>query len=398
MKKILTILFFLTPILSLFAQQNLSDGYIITNSNDTIHGQIDLRTPTINQQRCTFVHASNNSKIYLPGEIKGYRYINEGKFYISKTITVDNSEQLIFAEYLVQGGLSLFYFEKEGLAYFIFEEEGKESFYITKHPPVEVDRRMKEDTKYVGLLRYYFRDSSPTILKLIDKSKFYQKSMIKIAKQYNDENCLNPGQSSCIVFENDSPDKFGLQLKFSAYTGIQNGTYSGHLYEASTTFPLIGAQVYINNPRWSKSLGAILDLSFSKIEKESPQLKSKTTSSYNILKYDMYNMSAKLGLRYTYSKYRLRPSIEGGLSTIYIIKNESTKSYWNKETVIYEEGYDPRKFHIGWYIGAGLEYNIVKDQFIFIRFNYDKHNKADYMQDNSKDYISIWQVKVGYTF
>ncbi|WP_101689916.1 outer membrane beta-barrel protein [Dysgonomonas massiliensis] len=398
MKKILAILFFLTPILSLFAQQNLSDGYIITNSNDTIHGQIDLRTSTINQQRCTFVDASNNSKIYLPGEIKGYRYINEGKFYISKTITVDNSEQLIFAEYLVQGGLSLFYFEKDGLAYFIFEEEGKEHFYITKHPPVEVDRKMKEDTKYVGMLKYYFRDSSPTMMKLIEKSKFYQRSMIKIAKQYNDENCLNPGQNSCIIFENDNPDKFGLQFKFSVYTGIQNTTYSGHLFDASSTFPLLGGQVYINNPRWSKSFGFVVDLSFSKMKKESQKLKSPITSSYNILKYDMYDMSVKLGLRYTYSKYRLRPSIEGGLSSAYIIKNNSTWASASNSTIINRQDYDVRKFHIGWYVGMGVEYNIIKDQFIFLRFNYDKFSETDYMQTSGTDHISLWQLKLGYTF
>lgn len=83
---------------------------------------------------------------------------------------------------------------------------------------------------------------------------------------------------------------------------------------------------------------------------------------------------------------------------VYIFKNNSasTRDNFGNEPVVRD--YDVRKFHIGWYIGAGVEYNVVKDQLIFARFNYDGYMKSDMTQENGEDHISMWHLKVGYTF
>lgn len=221
MKKTLLILFilFVSAVTSL-AQENLVNGYVITNSNDTIYGLIDLRTASINQDRCILVTNDNRKQTYLPGDIKGYRYSDVGKMYISKNVELNDQELLIFAEYLVQGGLNLFYLEYDKQVYYLFEEDGKQSLYITQGSPRVDESKVLFDTKYKGKLMYYFKESSKTTMKLIESSGFNQKSMIAIAKQYNDENCLNPDQASCIIFENKAPDIFGIQAKFSVYTGI----------------------------------------------------------------------------------------------------------------------------------------------------------------------------------
>lgn len=399
MRKVLLISFILfVPLIKLLAQENLVDGYIITISSDTVYGQIDLRTSTVNQQKCVLVTNDNQKQTYLPGDIKGYRYSDVGKMYISKNVELNDQELLIFAEYLVQGGLNLFYLEYDKQGYYLFEEDGKQSLYVTQGSPRVDESKVLFDTKYKGKLMYYFKESSKTTMKLIESSGFNQKSMIAIAKQYNDENCLNPDQASCIIFENKAPDSFGIRIKFSAYTGVQNGTYYGHLSEGSSMFPLIGGQIYAYNPRWSNSFGVLLDLSFSRIEKEQSKLKKEYVNRYKYVDYDMFDLSAKLGVRYTYSKHRLRPSIEGGLGLVYVLTNNSSfvRDNFDKEPIVRE--YDVRKFHIGWYVGAGIEYNILKDQFIFARLNYDGYMKSDMTQVNGEDYIGLWQLKVGYTF
>ena len=85
MKKI--ILFAIMAIISVvaMAQQNLRDGYVITLQGDTLQGVIDFRTASMNTKRCVFKqNGATEFKTYLPGEIDGYRFINNGIYYVSK--------------------------------------------------------------------------------------------------------------------------------------------------------------------------------------------------------------------------------------------------------------------------------------------------------------------------
>lgn len=403
MKKIILLLTLLICITDLFTQINFSNGYIITNSNDTIYGQIDLRTTTLNQEKCTFKSSTAEEHVYKPQDIKGYRFTNAGKFYISKTITVEDYQKLIFVEYLVQGGLDLFFFEYNKQKYFLFEEAGKDPIYITQIPPKEIDNKIHIDRKYIGYLAYSFRNSSPEMLNSIKKSAFNQSSMIAIAKQYNDENCLNPEENSCIIFENKKPDFTGVMCNISVYTGVQIGSYDGYYRKGRSTFPMIGAQLYIINPRWSNSIGGVIDLSFSKIDSKSPtkEAPKEDTHEYrykNYFDYDLFNLSAKLGLRYTFGNSKLRPSLEGGFSSSYFFKNSSTKTFVSNRDENIESKLDVRKFHHGGYISARLEYRIKKSQAVFLQFNYDYYLKAEYTPEGLGENLKLMHIKVGYTF
>lgn len=391
MKKTLLLVFLSILLVNITAQENLSAGYIITNSNDTIYGDIDLRTPVINQQKCTFISENNQEQTYLPGNIKAYRYTNAGKFYISKNVTIENREYSLFAEYLVQGGLSLYYIEMDGFGYFLFEEDGNEPFYVTKRPDKIIDGKTVFDNKFRGILIYRFQNENPSFIKLIEKAKFDQKSMIAIAKQYNDNHCLNPDQESCTIFENKNPDVSGVSAKFSIYTGLQNTIYSGYRLDGKELFPTIGGQIFVYNPRWSQSFGALLDLSFSRMKDEYVPEKQWMPQ----VRHEIYTLSARIGLRYTYNKFRLKPSLEGGLSNTFIVKNNSTEFY---ESANYELDYRVRKYHIGGYLGVGLEYNTLKTQSVFVRFIYDLYAKSDRSQSGATDHIKVWQVRLGYTF
>ena len=85
MKRLFTFLLLVVSIALSQAQNNFKNGYIITNNNDTIWGEIDFRVDELNAQRCKFRQDKNSeTKIFLPGEIQAYRFSKEGKYYVSK--------------------------------------------------------------------------------------------------------------------------------------------------------------------------------------------------------------------------------------------------------------------------------------------------------------------------
>jgi len=129
MKKI--ILFVLMAVFSVaaMAQQNLRDGYVITLQGDTLQGVIDFRTASMNTKRCVFKqNGATEFKTYLPGDIDGYRFINNGIYYVSKPVIADDgSRELVFAEYVIRGNMSLYQIGADEMV--IVDEDGNEASF-----------------------------------------------------------------------------------------------------------------------------------------------------------------------------------------------------------------------------------------------------------------------------
>jgi len=94
-KKDLIISFLLLTLsLNGYSQNDWRQGYIIENSDDTIYGLIDYRSPKSNSQYCYFRESEQVETIkYSPKQIKGYRYVY-GKYYVSKSIKINEIERL----------------------------------------------------------------------------------------------------------------------------------------------------------------------------------------------------------------------------------------------------------------------------------------------------------------
>ncbi len=112
-----------------YAQKNLREGIVITLAGDTLHGDIDYRTDAINAKQCVFIaDGAKEAKTYLPGEIAAYRFLDNGRYYVSRTIPSEDKlfEQTLFLEYLVRGQMSVYYLPVINGGLFYFEnEEGK---------------------------------------------------------------------------------------------------------------------------------------------------------------------------------------------------------------------------------------------------------------------------------
>ena len=145
------------------AQSDFRPGYIISNSQDTIFGQVDYRGDIRNMKICTFIpEGQTDEKEYYAGDIYGYRYSDNGKFYVSKFIDTDKLTDTVFVEFLLEGIANLYYYEKPQYATYLIEQEYG-SVYELANDDVYSERDGKVYTtksqRYIGVLKYVFADA-----------------------------------------------------------------------------------------------------------------------------------------------------------------------------------------------------------------------------------------------
>ena len=385
------LILFITLCLStiLCAQSNYEYGYIITNQQDTISGWINLRTNKNNQKRCEFKSDLNlAAKIYLPEDIAGYRFTNSGKYYVSREIRINETSQKVFLEFLVKGIMSLYYYEDEVDYYFFEKPDGK--MEIINQQPERIEGMVAyQDNKYKRQIQYLFRDYQ-SIAQKADKLKFDQESMIGVVEEYHKEVCTTG--ESCIIFKNEHPDDNGLRCKFSIYTGLQISTYNFDNYtqaaqSKSNASPVLGVQVNLMNPRWSNSISALLDVSFSQFKGNLSKLIYYRYIQYIGIEaptYESVASSIRLGVKYTYPKYKISPTVEAGPAYTYLKGKNETNFL--------------RHSYFGYYFAAGADYKIKTSHAIFIRLVYENYPFTDGTEIYGNDKISFPHIKAGYTF
>ena len=383
-------IFILYSILSTFSQSNYKEGFIITNANDTIWGQIDFRTDYTNSLVCKFKQDEKaTEKVYKPGEITGYRFLNEGKYYVSRTVEIDSLKRTVFLEFLVQGILNLYYLP-EGNGYYFFENKDGVMISTTqKSDKITNDNKMKIDNRFKGVISYVFRDDIPLAIQT-SKAEFNHKSMIEYTKEYHNQMCESG--EKCIIFENDYKKKF-TKFDFSAFSGVEFNDikfndinyFDINLFKMLSFSPIVGIGLNISSPRLIKSISLMLDATLSKIA-------GACDYSYS-LSYFQYSFSGMKsnfsgGLEYIYQKGKIRPALSVGVSYRFLFNLNSTlrENYQIRENEIFAQ--DLSK---GIKAGLGIDYQIKGNQFIIMRFLYSK-------QVNYYDMNNTYQLKIGYKF
>ena len=391
---------FLSLFISLIvnAQNNFKSGYIITNTNDSVAGLIDFRTDETNSQVCRFkVDEKAPLQLFYPGSIAKYRFINEGKYYVSHSITIDNEILQVFLEYLVSGMMNLYYYKKplSEQEYYFFEGEKGEMIPVTKKPDEIVNMKLVSDRHYIGTLNYIF-NNYPTIQKDINSTLFDRGSMIKLTKEYHALTCTTGEE--CIDFENDYKKTYVL-LKFSIYGGIQVNNYIFYdklleFFEPATSLtPVIGGQLRISSPRWIKSLSLLADLSFFSIKGEKDYINSELTN-YRKYKFNTFTTALRINALFSYPSGKFRPVVEGGLSFyINAVKYSSLYTETNFVPIFFNtiDNYSlPKTSLWGFNCGTGFDYLIGNDRSLFCRLSVE--------QVTNFNVIKSAQLKLGLTF
>lgn len=380
---------------SLNAQNNYKKGYVITNDNDTIYGLIDFRTDAINATRCTF-KSEQAEKIYYPGDIAGYKFSDEGKYYVTREVTIDSIPQKFFLEYLVQGMMDLYYLRSDGKVYYLFDKDGDLIEITKKEDFIDVNSlRLIKDVKYKNTLKRYFKDY-PTITNRLSNIDFKQKSFINIAKLYHDETC-STGEE-CIIFENQHPDKNPSVLQLTVFGGLQWGTYTlindkDRKYKFGGMQPTIGLKGNVFNPRWSQSFAVQLEVSFSRIDGSNEVV----FSGYK-LNFDMNVIygTGKVGLEYKLPLKKIRPLIGGGLAYTRIFADNVKYSYQNSPEKKYL--YSLRNSYFGYFINAGVSYALNKKHDLLLQASIQQNGTVDTAQKNGSDKFKSYNIVLGYSF
>jgi len=188
---ILSLLFTVTS-----AQINLREGIVITLGGDTLSGMIDYRTDAINAQQCVFMaNGASAATTYKPGEIAGYRFLDNGRYYVSREIPMpDGTNRMMFLEYVLSGQMSLYYRSSDSDDFF-YLEDGIGTLAILKDIPDGSTRteRRKNMAQAIAML-YPCR----TAQELLWEKGTSLANVIRVVRTYNDEVCPD---GTCELFQ-----------------------------------------------------------------------------------------------------------------------------------------------------------------------------------------------------
>lgn len=404
-KKINILLLFL---FSALMSYGASGGYIITNNNDTIRGRVELKSGENNSTVCYFRENKKGAEDqkYLPGEIYGFRFNNDGHFFVSKEIKIDKKPMLVFAEFLVDGKMNLYYYKYKSLDYYFFENENGEMLDISKKPSFFDGQVLKTDSAYVNKLNYAFREF-PKLSEDIRSGKktinFERVDFVALVKDYHDLKCA-PGEE-CLVFAYNYKKSYPI-LKITPYVGIQYLEYEWDRINETTSksiYPAVGVQARLCFPRVSEELFLLVDGSLSGIKAKNELMKDKTT--YTHIEYSALLTQWKVGVEYKYTRSQWQPFVQGGFASSFLlgkstnnfdiyIENDEIKS----KQVTSSDVFNPQTSFIGWFAGAGLSYQLANKQQVSVQFSYEQTKADNELEVVAKDKLSAFQLKVGYTF
>jgi len=190
MKKLIWIQILLFFAINSFSQNEYIPGYIILNTNDTIHGKIINERDIFSGIYCIFQNKDSSiTRQYLPTEIKSY-HLSNNRYFISKRILIENIQRIVFLQVLIEGELNIYRYKdiKRDIHYFIENKTlgiselwpAKESMEVIENQPY-----MKTLRPYIGVLQYY------TANEPIFKNRFKNlldisgSSLIEIATDYH---------------------------------------------------------------------------------------------------------------------------------------------------------------------------------------------------------------------
>jgi hypothetical protein len=396
----LTFLLFALLSYALKAQSDFQPGYVLKSNGDTLKGFIDLRNNELCSKKCIFKQKEESQPIeFLPEEIKAYRFI-DGKYYISKQVTIDSVPKMFFLEILVEGKANVYALLNDNVNYFFIEKE-KEPIYVLKKKIRVFDKEsnavyeygkngqlypasnyISEDNKYKGALIYYLQED-PDIREKVYRMDLDQKNLIKIAVDYHNYVCDN---EKCIVYAKNPKTRFALGI----IAGLNKNTVKFKYlenYETITTNSAfnIGFNLDIYSLVYKRMFNTI-SLSYTSVE--------QNTSPYSVIHVYYQNINLAANLYYCYKHYKIQPYAGGG---IILIRSLSSSKV---EADTYISSFDPGKTTFGIDFAIGARYKINQKFYTKLEFSYQPpmFEKPSYPAINSKTQNIFATLGIMYSF
>jgi hypothetical protein len=382
-------------------QKDSEDGFIVTTANDTIYGQIDIKSNLQNGKSCLFRDPGKETlQNYTPEELVSYR--TKSKYYVSKEISIDSAKQRVFLEYLVDGIADLYYLKEPLNEYYFIEKDGlltrlsnEEKSILIEGGLAHNDRTyIKNSNQYKGVLNYLFQDGKG-MSDLIAKTDFQYRSLINLTKDYHNTVCSD---YRCIDFTRSTVQKLFLELGIGLInTSMGLRTSPDHIYN---TRPAVSAQLRFiplkSNSHWNFLIGMNYSSNDFKgyfandLYYYSSKDTFELTTSYSILRIP-------LNIEYIFGKGKIQPLVFAGYNACLLLSS-SHSAFGHLHNINYIEPTAFRRYHHGITSGAGIIFNLNKN-YLFLRGQYEYrvpsvngHYVFDYVINNS------WIFTFGYAF
>ena len=375
------------------AQTNPQRGYVITNNGDTIRGVIDFRTNERMSKQCDFwADGGGEGKTYKPGDIEGFRFDDNGKYFVTRRLNLDGEPQLYFAEFMVQGKMNLYCVADKYNEHFFFEREDGEMAQLTNRSLISSsslqdaqDHQREARTQY-GKVKFLLQDSRAAINDMNDMD-MSRKKLVSIVRDYHNDVCTDG--SSCIVYEyKEKSDR--LKTRFKAFAGYAyysrestdsqdlgvDDNYSGGAFEFG-----LGVEVAIE--RMMKGGSVEVGLAYS----------PKTTFEHDVLVpggqepshtvYEKGRVIFSFGVVKTFGEGKILPLVRGGGFYVKNFGNHETRYYMSRKLV--DLTWNSTN-HFGVYLGAGVQMAIGRH---YARLHADWYKS---LESSSKGNMMKWGV------
>ena len=384
------------------AQTDFRPGYVITNSNDTLHGFIDYRGEVRNSKKCTFKQNQDSEvKAYSPGEIKGYRF-NESKFYMSKKVIYQDQETTLFLEFLVNGIADLYFLrDDDSTGHFFIEKSNGQIFELTN-----AEELIKENGKtythekkeYVGLLKIAFSDC-PQIYPLINQTILDTKPLIKLTKKYHNFVCDN---EKCIVYEKQmnrfKPKIAAFASMNAAFLNLANAGYEYENISFQTAaYPSIGIHMKTNLPGASEKMNFLLSAEVGKVTFNGSGTYSGNTYLEKV-NIQPIAVKEKALFKYTFPNGKIRPTVGVGGHLTQFLNSDSKRV---QEVTSLDQRYTQRYtdnvlavLNYGYNLELGLDYHISSSLLSFINIGYSSSTGPNLTYE-ARLYKSNWEIPLG---
>ena len=392
-------LLIILPFNKLKAQEIFKPGYIITNASDTVNGYIQGIDNNL-YRKCIFKKDLNAQIVeYLPGQIQAYRFVDNGKFFISKEIQLAEGTKVLFLEYLIKGKVSVYYMTDKTEHLFI-EKENEKIIELTEIPVLDKTPEgvpFYRPNKFTGKLKYYLSDC-PAIYKEIDDVKLYPKQLVKLTKGYHDKVCST---EQCVIFERKE-EPVRLRFGFVAGSSYNNFWFSAKNYTDNRFGAFAGCKLEVENLVFALNgltLNTGVNLqNFSNYTFTTDSWKMGGNGTYNIhtITMDMKTIALKIPLtvNYMFSQSKVRPYIGIGFTnTFYLSQSKDLYIY----EFMLEYGKSIPLYHTGITGLAGLKFKLNNKHDLNFELTYEF---AQNLRINTVDRLtnSYFSLQAAYMF
>ena len=348
MRKALSLLLLSFSMLTVAGQTNPKAGYIITLQNDTVRGTIDYRSDAQNAATCLFKpDGADSYRRYAPQDIAGYRLANEGIFYVTRTFPVDGVDKTFFAEFLLQGGVSLYRYQNDGFEHYYFvDEDGKVAQLTDKVDGYATyEEELAARRASIQEAVQFFSKSTRAVGQLME-GKVSRERLISMTRQYDEEFCTAAGD--CVQFEQDTRKTKTVVCKLMVEGGVAFGKaeYEGVDFETAT-LPQLGVGVEAVFPRFSPAFALQARFVYTHWDVSGKKRQNYVTHSYSMKTSEL---AIWLGGKYAFiPRGKVSPYVIAGADIMFQPSSKIQSDSWSIE---------PTTNGVGFYAGGGLELKI----------------------------------------